>query len=57
MIVETVTELACEGIQDDSYRVWIGSKKLLQSLDGEWNQGWEQKYGEIGDGSKILKVV
>ncbi|KDM91730.1 ThiF family adenylyltransferase [Photobacterium galatheae] len=57
MIVETVTELACEGIQDDSYRVWVGSRKLLQSVDGQWNQGWEQKHGEIGDGSKILKVV
>ena len=57
MIVETVTELACEGIQNDSYRVWVGSRKLLQSVNGEWNQGWEQKYGKIGDGSRILKVV
>lgn len=57
MIVEAVTELACEGIQDDSYRVWAGSQKLLQSVGGKWNQDWEQKYGEIGDGSKILKVL
>lgn len=57
MIVETVTELACEGIQNNSYRVWVGSRKLLQSVDGEWNQSWEQKYGEIGDGSKVIKVI
>lgn len=57
MIAETVTELACEGIQDDSYRVWVGSRKLLQSVGGEWSRSWEQKHGKIEDGSKILKVL
>lgn len=57
MIVEAITELACEGIQTDSYRVWVGSSKLLQSVGGEWNNDWEQKYGMINDGSKILKVL
>lgn len=57
MIAETVTELACEGIYEDCYRVWVGSRKLLQSVDGTWNPGWEEKYGEIGDGSRILSVI
>ncbi|WP_413112710.1 ThiF family adenylyltransferase [Thaumasiovibrio sp. DFM-14] len=57
MIAEAVTELACEGIQTDSYRVWIGSRKLLLSVGGEWSHSWEQKYGEIDDGSKVLKVL
>lgn len=56
MIVEVVTELACEGVSDSSYHVWVGSQKLLQSVDGQWNQDWVKKYGEIGDGSKILRV-
>nr|MBF4302486.1 thiamine biosynthesis protein ThiF [Vibrio anguillarum] len=57
MIVEAVTELACEGTQTDSYRVWVGGRKLLQSVGGEWNNDWEQKYGMIDDGSKILKLL
>lgn len=57
MIVETVTELACEGSKGDSYRVWVGSRKLLQSVGGKWSQSWEQKHGEIEDGSRILKVL
>lgn len=57
IIAETVTEYACEGNHEDSYRVWVGSRKLLQSVDGKWNPGWEEKYGDIGDGSRILRVI
>lgn len=57
MIVEAITELACEGAETDSYRVWVGSRKLIQSVGGEWSDDWEQKYGTIDDGSKILRVL
>lgn len=57
MIVEAITELACNGSQADSYRVWVGSRMLLDSVDGKWNDDWEQKHGMIDDGSKILKVL
>lgn len=57
MIVEAITDLACNGAQADSYRVWVGSRRLLDSVGGKWNDDWEQKHGMIDDGSKILKVL
>lgn len=38
------------------HRTWIGLRKVLDASGGNWNLEWREKYGDPGEGGKLLVV-
>jgi molybdopterin/thiamine biosynthesis adenylyltransferase len=39
-----------------AHRVWVGSKKIIESTGGTWNPLWIDRYGEIGRGGFLKEI-
>lgn len=57
MIASTVVDVLEGTITRSHHRVWVGSSGVLSGHGGWWNEEWIARYGEIGTGERVFRLM
>lgn len=56
LVADLAIDVLLGTVNKPEHRTWIGQKKILAAGGGHWNPEWREKYGDPGDGGKLLVV-
>jgi hypothetical protein len=56
LIVDLVLDLLLGNTKTSTHKVWIGSKRITENMEGTWNTSWIDRYGEIGRGGGLRDI-
>lgn len=56
VVADLAADILLGRVEASTHRVWLGQKKILEPGKGEWHPDWIAKYGDPGDGGRILDI-
>ncbi len=56
LIADLALDVLFHQLTCSTYRVWIGSSKLLDRSGGKWSVSWVEAYGDPGAGGRLAEI-
>jgi len=56
LVAELALDVFLGRVKQSTYRVWIGPRRLLDSVGGKWHPNWVEQFGDPGDGALVVDV-
>lgn len=56
MAAELALEVLTEHVDLPFRRSWVARRRVIEKEGGTWNAAWESRYGELGEGGRIVDL-